>query len=242
MNLIVNIGNTNTKLALFQNNELKEQAVFNNNSLNDILSFLREHTYSQAILSNTSFVEQAILQEILQQTNYIEINAQTKLPFQVEYDSRESIGDDRLAAVAGAQLQNDKDHDLLIITAGSCITYNTLTADNVFLGGGISPGIHMRYKAMNTFTDQLPLVQNKNFDELVGRSTEQSLQSGVRKGIVAEMDGIISQYKLLYPKIQVFICGGDASFFESRLKNKIFAHSNLELIGMNEILKYNQTD
>ena len=238
MNLIVNIGNTNTKLAVFSGEELVHQNQFANEHVEQIVQTIQAATFSKAIVSNTVEVHQKIIKAILQQTKYIEINEHTKLPFTIQYDSRASLGDDRIAAVAGAhKLQPNT--NLLVITAGTCITYNTITAENVFLGGSISPGIHMRYKAMNAFTGKLPLVQNKNFDELVGRSTEQSLQSGVRKGIVAEMDGLISEYQLLYPKIKVFICGGDASFFESRLKNKIFAHLNLELIGMNEILKYN---
>ena len=238
MNLIVNIGNTNTKLAVFSGEELVHQNQFANEHVEQIVQTIQSASFSKAIVSNTVEVHQKIIKAILQQTKYIEINEYTKLPFTIQYDSRASLGDDRIAAVAGAhKLQPNT--NLLVITAGTCITYNTITAENVFLGGSISPGIHMRYKAMNAFTGKLPLVQNKNFDELVGRSTEQSLQSGVRKGIVAEMDGLISEYQLLYPKIKVFICGGDASFFESRLKNKIFAHLNLELIGMNEILKYN---
>lgn len=238
MNLIVNIGNTNTKLGLFQVDVLASHVSVQNEKIDDILQFISTAKVQKTILSATKQVNQTIIDTLLQKGSFVDMNENTKLPFSVEYKSRKSLGDDRLAAVAGASVV-EQDEDRLVITAGTCITYNILTKDNVFLGGGISPGVFMRFRAMNAFTGNLPLVENKLFDHLIGRSTEQSIQSGVRKGSVAEMDGIISQYKLLYPKIKVFICGGDASFFESRLKNKIFAHANLELIGMNEILKYN---
>ena len=240
MNGIVNIGNTNTKLALFSDRQMMDNTVFPNERADEIQRYLDEQRATKYILSATKEVPEELLQQLTKYGSVLEVDDTTALPFAVEYDSRETLGDDRIAAVAGARFLA-QDTDLLVITSGTCITYNLFTLENGLLGGGISPGVAMRYLAMNVFTGQLPLVKNDSFDELVGRSTKESLQSGVRRGIVAEVDGIITQYKLLYPKLQVFICGGSTNFFERRLKNKIFAHPNLELIGMNELLMYNYT-
>jgi len=237
VNLIINIGNTRTKLGVFSSRKLKDTAVFSNHSVNKICSFIKKVEATDCMVSATTNIPKKILEQL---TNPLFVDEQLALPFTVDYDSKNTLGDDRLSAVAGAR-QLKKNSDLLVITAGTCITYNIFTAANVFLGGSISPGVQMRYNAMHQMTGKLPLAPNNEFDELIGRSTIECLQSGVRKGIVAEMDGIISQYQLLYPTIQVFICGGSASFFERRTKNKIFAHPNLELIGMNELLMYNRT-
>ena len=239
--LAINIGNTRTKLALFQHDEIMEKAVFHNQEEEqEICDFITKTKVSNAVVSTTKPISEAVNKAIQSIENVVDVSTDIKLPITMSYKTPETLGDDRIAAVIGARTL-EQENELLVITAGTCITFNLLSANNEFVGGGISPGIYMRYLAMNTFTGALPLAPNDEFNDLVGKSTIESLQSGVRNGIVAEVDGIISQYKLLYPKIKVFITGGDANFFESRTKNRIFANSNLEVIGMNEILKYNIT-
>lgn len=238
MNFIINSGNTTTELAVFSGQELRSKEVFLTKNTEQIKHTINNQDAKKVMVSSTSSLPKKIVNAIEKKEEVYFMNHSLMLPFEVSYQSPESLGADRLAAVAGAWSMK-KNTDLLVITAGTCITYNILTSEHVFMGGSISPGIDMRYQAMHHYTANLPLIQNESFDELIGRSTKESLLSGVRNGIVAELDGIISQYKLLYPTIEVLICGGSASFFERRTKNRIFAHQNLELFGLNELLNYN---
>lgn len=237
-NLIIDIGNTRTKLAIYKNkNQIDFQAFLNKNQ-EEILFFLEQCNATNCIITATGKMNATIQNKLYKTFNCIEINEFIKLPFTIQYKTKNTLGDDRIAAISGAKLLFPN-KNCLAITAGTCLTFNFLTKENQFLGGSISPGLMMRLKAMNAFTDKLPLPTNTDFDKLIGTTTNESLLSGARKGIVAEVDGIIDQYRLQFQEIEVIICGGDTSFFERRLKNKIFAHQNLVLDGMNEILQYN---
>jgi type III pantothenate kinase len=111
---------------------------------------------------------------------------------------------------------------------------------NEYLGGAISPGLTMRLKAMNAFTHALPLIEmDKNFVDLIGTDTKNSMLSGALIGAVAEVDGIISKYLLNYANLQVVLTGGDADYLGKQLKNRLFANQNLLLYGLNTILNYN---
>lgn len=237
-NLIVDIGNTRTKLAVYKNKEQVSFQAFLNKNQEDILSFLAKCNATNCIITATGKISNTLKSLLYAKFNCIEINEFTKLPFTVKYKTKSTLGDDRVAAISGAKMFFPN-KNCLAITAGTCLTFNFITNNHCFLGGSISPGLMMRLQAMHSFTDKLPLPKNTAFDELIGTSTVESLLSGVRKGIIAEVDGIIDQYRLQFQEIEVIICGGDTSFFERRLKNKIFAHQNLVLDGMNEILQYN---
>jgi type III pantothenate kinase len=127
----------------------------------------------------------------------------------------------------------------LVIDAGTCITYDLLTKKNEYLGGGISPGIRMRFRAMHTFTRKLPLVEPEDFDELIGRSTRESLLSGVYNGVVAEIREIIRLYGEKFDDLAVILTGGDHPFLYNKLKSNIFAVPELVLLGLNEIFDHN---
>ena len=150
----------------------------------------------------------------------------------------EYLGKDRLAAAVGANyLQPGK--DLLVIDAGTAITYELIDASGSYLGGNISPGMTTRFRALNLFTEKLPLVVEQEYIPLVGTDTETAIQAGVVNGIVCEMDGYIEMLRLKYPNLLVFLTGGHSFYFERRLKNSIFADINLVLTGLNRILEYN---
>ncbi len=127
--------------------------------------------------------------------------------------------------------------NILVIDAGTCITYDFIDKTKKYLGGSISPGISMRLKALNNFTDKLPLVERKDWNGLIGKSTEEAILAGVYNGILHEMDGIIDEYNKEYKQLITIITGGDSNFFGSKLKNEIFAVSNLIHIGLNENIK-----
>jgi type III pantothenate kinase len=131
------------------------------------------------------------------------------------------------------------DNNVLIIQTGTCITYEFVSGEGEYSGGSISPGIDMRLKSMNTFTAKLPLVKKQEIDYLIGKTTKESILSGVINGCIAEIDGIIDQYRKKFSELKVVAGGGDIFFFDKKLKNRIFATENLVLKGLNEILKFN---
>lgn len=166
------------------------------------------------------------------------LDSSVSLPFKNLYQTPHTLGKDRIAAVAGA-MQRFGSNNTLIIDAGTCIKYDYINSKNEYSGGAISPGINMRFKALNAFTDQLPLIEAKETFTLVGKSTEGSILSGVLNGVLAEAEGIILKYETLYSDLKVILTGGDMLFFEKGLKNTIFADPFLTLKGLNFILKHN---
>jgi type III pantothenate kinase len=176
--------------------------------------------------------------ELLQGMPVIEFGPETPVPIKNNYHSPLTLGADRLAAaVAAHDLYADK--DVLVIDAGTAITYEFITKDGTYQGGGISAGVSLRLKSLNAFTSRLPLVEAHFPEFLIGRNSEESILSGVMNGIRAEMDGIIQEYKQLYPELIILFTGGDMFYFEKKLKNDIFATPNLVLTGLNLILEYN---
>lgn len=240
MQLVIDIGNTRIKAALFESDELVEKGVFSNTSEFIQSDFLANTTVSACILCSV-VNDFAVLQEFLgSRFPVLVFTAQTPVPVRNLYKSAASLGSDRLAAAVGASTMADG-NPALVIDAGTCIKYNLLTADNSYLGGAISPGLKMRFKAMHTFTSRLPLLEPETgFHELIGRDTRESLLSGAQEGAVFEMEGAIAAYHSHFNNLSVFLTGGDADFFAKRLKNPIFADQNLILKGLNKILSHNR--
>lgn len=238
MNLIIDIGNTRTKAALFKDHQILEIRFYE--SFNDIL---KDELYiklsKQAIIG--SVVEgveslQAKLQTIIPTLLF---SASTNTPLKNAYQSAATLGSDRLTASVGA-FGLYPDSNVLVIDCGTCIKYNFTNSKNEYLGGGISPGIQMRLKALQHFTSKLPLIEaNFYYKELIGNSTQNSILSGVINGSIAEIDGIINEYKQQFPDLICVLTGGDAEHLAKRLKNSIFVHQNLVLKGLNDILNYN---
>jgi type III pantothenate kinase len=168
----------------------------------------------------------------------LEFNHNTILPINNSYQTPGTLGKDRIAAVVGASSLFPGE-DLLIIDAGTCITFDFINAQKEYFGGAISPGINLRFNCLHNFTGNLPLVHPVAETKLIGDSTESSLLSGVINGIREEVDGIINRYKLSFPKLKVVFTGGDIKYFDKYLKNNIFAVENLVLLGLKDILHYN---
>lgn len=237
MNLVVDIGNTRVKLAVFEQDKLiidltvKE---LNNQILNQ---FISKYTIKGAIISS---VQQNLSDEMLKKYNFLQLSHLTPIPLQINYETPITLGLDRISAVVGAQSVFSKT-DLLVIDIGTCVTYDFVNAQNQHFGGSISPGFLMRFKALNQFTAKLPLV---NFDEnkliLTGNSTEKSIISGVFYGLQNEINGVITQYLSQYKNLKIVVTGGDINRFDLAPKNRIFADKFLVLKGLNEILMYNE--
>ena len=233
MNLIIDFGNTHGKVGLFEKDELIK--LLSPVELKQLSSIEKEYNPTSSIVSSSS-VNPNLISERLK-TSTITLSHKTSLPFKIGYKTPETLGLDRIAGVAGAYFKY-KGANSLVIDLGTCITYDVLI-DNVYLGGGISPGMHMRLKALNTFTANLPLVEPIDEAPLVGDTTANSILSGIINGIAAEIEQIIRMYSDKYGSLQIIICGGDSIFFEKKLKASIFAAPELVLRGLNGILQYN---
>lgn len=242
MNLVIDIGNTYSKLAVFQEERIlvKEQAMGSGlkNVILEVLSKYKE--IDSVIVSNVSGNDLGVIERLPEQLNVLELNAQTVLPFQNLYATPSTLGNDRKALVAAAVRQFSTRH-VLVIDAGTCITYDFKNELNEYLGGAISPGLEMRYRALNHFTGRLPLEEKVTKVDLIGNTTGNSIKSGVQNGILNEVDGFIDAYVAQYENLVVIITGGDAQFLSINLKNTIFANSNFLLEGLNYILEFNNS-
>ena len=244
MQLIIDLGNTQVKLALFANDQLVHVHVADKLTLQVLKLIFDEYPcIESAILSNVAPYPSDVDEYLEQHTRYILLTHQTLLPFTVDYTTPDTLGKDRIAAVAGARAIYPE-HPILVIDAGTCITYDIITHDNRYLGGGISPGIQMRYKALHTFTGGLPLLEGAldDQDELIGNSTSGSIHSGVKNGVLSEMEGLISNYQSRFDGLKVVMSGGDYKYFEKYIKNDIFATPNIVVQGLKKILDFNESN
>ena len=235
--LTVDIGNTRAKYAVFEDESLIETAAFNPYS-NDLKELTKKYPQiKKAILSSVGGkIEECLVQ--LENLEIITLSAKTPLPFELSYKNNSQIGSDRLVAVAAAMAEKPNQNSL-VIDIGTCITYDIITSDNKHLCGPISPGINLRFKSMNDYTEKLPLCKPSNDDlKIICSSTEECLQSGVIMAILFEIEGFINLYSNIYKNLNVFIIGGDNIFFENKLKNCIFADANFTFNGLRYILNY----
>jgi type III pantothenate kinase len=208
--------------------------------MNELETIAKKYPFKKAVISSVN-EDASLISEKISPVKTLVVNNSTRLPFKNLYKTPETLGTDRIAAAAGAKTLYTQ-ADCLAIDAGTCVTFDFIDAGDNYYGGSISPGISMRFKALHNFTARLPLVNKKERTELIGANTEESIQSGVMNGIASEVDGMIASYKSIYPELKVIICGGDAPFFETNLKQSIFAVPELVLIGLNRILEYNAAE
>lgn len=239
MELVLDLGNTNKKLALFSGGQLTALEQHPTITLAAIKNFLRQHPgIRHAIFSSVIRHPESIIRYLNTQLNIIELNEQTPLPIKNNYRSPATLGKDRIAAAVGGAT-TFPDEDVLVITAGTCITYDFVNRRNTYLGGAISPGLSMRLQAMHTFTGNLPLLSISNAEVLTGRNTEESMLSGVLTGAAAEIEGVIARYQQKYPALRTILSGGDQNYFDKRLKISIFAVPNIVIHGLYQILDFN---
>ncbi|MGZ4033969.1 MAG: type III pantothenate kinase [Bacteroidia bacterium] len=239
MKLILDIGNTRIKAGLFDQNELKNSFAFN--SFGDLFTagVFEKYSIEHCIVGSVVNEMEPFITRLKEKTDVLVFSAGTQVPIKNLYGSAHTLGSDRLAGAIGGNLLHP-DKNVLVIDAGTCIKYNFVNSRNEYIGGAISPGLQMRFKAMHTFTSRLPLLEvDENYQKLIGTNSTESMMSGAEIGAVAEVEGFITLYKEQYPDINVLITGGDVNFFAKRLKNSIFADQFLILKGLNAILNYN---
>ncbi|HBX88254.1 MAG TPA: type III pantothenate kinase [Marinilabiliaceae bacterium] len=235
--LVIDKGNSSIKYGVFDKEALIAVYSTPHCDQSQILKTIEKYKAESAIISSVvlnddfSEIRERVAQVII-------LDASTRLPFVSEYETPETIGKDRLAAVAGAQALYPGS-SVLIIDAGSAITYEVFVDGEIYKGGNISPGLEMRFKALNAFTDKLPLVSKDEEYNFAGRSTRQAIASGVINGMIFEIEGYRESVKQRWGINNTIISGGDSIFFVEKLKKPIFANQNLVLFGLNRILEYN---
>ena len=238
--LVIDIGNTSAKVFFFEGDKLLEEFRV---AHDDLCSLLVEQTRGRCI-------QAAILSSVIPLSESMEncigniscpclrMSAQLELPFGIFYKTPQTLGPDRLAAVAGAWLQKPHEN-LLVIDVGTAITYDFITAQGAYLGGNISPGIDMRFNALHQFTGKLPLVGKEGERAVIGNTTETALREGVLQGVYYEIDGYVRAYTDKYPQLFIFLTGGDVFLLDNQVKSRIFADSLLVAKGLNHILMLN---
>ncbi len=237
--LILDFGNTLKKAAVYEGDVLLELHSSNKDIIPVIEALKQKYPQmKRAILSTVVQIDVHLLHYLKQNFHFLLFNHETAIPIKNVYKTPITLGKDRIAAAIGAYKLFPK-KNVLVIDAGSSITYEILSQNGDYCGGAISLGIHLRAKALNHFTDQLPLVEPRLQVDLVGNDTESCLQSGIVNGAIAELSAMIQGYENQFEDLKIILTGGDAIYFEKSLKYNIFASENLVLEGLNYILDYN---
>lgn len=235
LKLIIDIGNTRIKLALFNKKEIIRNKVVSNLTKESIDDFCKDDAITSSIVSAVRSLSDKE-NNLINSLKCIFFNKETVLPIKSSYKSY--IGSDRISAVVGAScLFPDK--NIWVFDAGTCLTIDFIDKEKKYHGGRITLGLKMRYKALNDYTSELPLLSIKDSSNFKGDDTDSSIISGVQQGIISEVRTLISDYKKENDDFIVVFTGGDLSFFEKELKSSIFADPFLVLRGLNEILDYN---
>lgn len=238
MKLTLDIGNTNSKYAFFEGTALVEQGVLVGLDGLDQFLTLRSVDFTEVIVCSVRFNEQELQPFFSLEKKVIHLNYLTPVPVKMGYGTPETLGMDRLAAAVGAY-EHFARQPVMVIDVGTCITYDYVNPEGVFEGGIISPGVELRYKSMHDYTRNLPLLNNRRADKLIGDSTANAMRSGVINGITGEIEYMISQFLLKTPDLKVIITGGGAKIFESKIKADIFVTLEIVLVGLNRVLDYN---
>lgn len=231
--LAIDIGNSSLKVGVFEAQKLLRRQVFAHE--NELSEWLRNLPIDKGIISSVGSIDQISTAFPLLQFGAENV----QIPILNKYKTPQTLGKDRLAGAIGAHslfLQND----CLVIDLGTCVTYDLVTSIGEYIGGAISPGLMMRFKALHHYTARLPFIEEPQSDAtLIGNDTNSCIQSGVVNGLRFEIEKAIEQYRLRYPEMKVLLCGGDAQFFESIIKEDIFAFPDLVLLGLNFTLLHN---
>ena len=237
MNLTLDIGNTQSKLAVF-NNSLVVVKIFDSEFIIDeIDDFLLLYPSIKNLIV-CSVTDITLNLEKYNFNNVHFVSSNSNIPFENLYLSKDSLGNDRIALVSSASISYPG-KNVLIIDAGSCITYDFINDKNQYLGGAISPGLNMRYKSLNEFTSKLPLLSLESSDKLIANQTIDSINVGVANGVVFEIEGFVRQYLSEYDNLTVILTGGNSDFLSNQLKISIFANQNFLLEGLNNLIKLN---
>lgn len=239
MHLVIDIGNSSMKCGVFEQQSDGNYILTKVGSNTDVCvdSFIKleeEIAPLSVMVSSVRKLDVATL-DWFASKSWTYLSPDTKTGFEINYESPETLGMDRLAAVCGASFLAEG-KNCLVIDAGTCITYDILEAPNIYQGGNISPGLSMRLKAMNHFTSALPLVDRNDDFELIGKNTESAIRNGAQTGIIMEVNAFIEAFKNKYTDLVIFITGGDAEYIKTHCKHEMKLETHLVLHGLHQIL------
>ena len=239
LNLTIDIGNTQTKLGFFDGLELKSVQKHSNADIIPWQSIIDTNKITHSIVSQLGNV-QSDLETLHNNTHCVEVHHQLQLPFTSAYDPFTNLGIDRVVGLAAGAYSFPREN-VLIIDAGTCITYDLMTAKAHHIGGVISPGLMMRYQAMHKFTHQLPNLEINLPSTFPPTNTDEAMHHGVISSVVAEIEAFISRFETSIPTFRIILTGGDAGFLSKRVKNGILADENFLAIGLNHLLETNKS-
>jgi type III pantothenate kinase len=243
MLLAIDVGNTQIKTAVFEQNTLVEKEItsysdWKNGVKNSLKNFPKIDTI---VVASVGRLQKDDFLDLSESVKLHFISKESKFPFQNLYNTPNTLGIDRMVLATGAVLQFPN-KNRLVIDAGTCITYDFIDAKDNYLGGAISPGIRLRYEALHNYTAKLPLLSKENPEKLIGNSTSQSIHSGIINGVTMEIEGFINSNLDKNDNFIIILTGGDSDFLAERLKNTIFANPNFLLESLNQTFQYNHND
>ncbi len=240
-NLTIDIGNTCIKMVAFDGMKPLEEMRVDEGEQYKLRAFCLRHAFGRGIFSTVVDLSEEMREAIggLPFPMMQLVSGLTPIPIVNGYKTPETLGADRLAAAIGAW-SKQRGHDVLVIDVGTCITYDFVSASGVYLGGNISPGPTVRLKALNLFTDSLPLVSRKGRMPQLGDCTETAIRCGVMQGIAYEIEGYICEYQKKYPGLFIYLTGGVHLNLQISEKKCIFADNYIVPEGLNRVLIYNE--
>jgi type III pantothenate kinase len=239
MILTIDVGNTRIKGAVFEDNILLERFVFIKKELLDNIHFILEKykTTTHLVVASVGNIEKEVFLDFKNSLKIHFITHNDPFPFINDYATPKTLGIDRMVLASGAVL-SFPNQNRLVIDAGTCVTYDFIDHNNHYIGGAIAPGLRLRYESLHNYTAKLPLLKLENPNYIIGKSTEESIHSGIVNGLIYEIDGFIDDYKAQLSNFIIILTGGDSEFLAKRLKNTIFANSNFLLESLNQTFQY----
>ncbi|HSD15271.1 MAG TPA: type III pantothenate kinase [Flavobacterium sp.] len=239
MLLAIDVGNTRIKVAVFEKHNILFQDVFLREEASKKIEniFKKNSKITESVLSSVGKLDVEVVDLLKKHSDLNVISSESRFPFKNNYETPKTLGIDRMVLASGATLMYPN-QNRLVIDAGTCITYDFVTADDVYLGGAISPGLRLRYEALHNYTAKLPLLELEQPIHYIGNSTKQAIHSGVVNGILNEIDGFVGQYRQQYQVLTIILTGGDADFLAKNIKSTIFANPNFLLESLSHIHHY----
>ena len=236
MNFAIDLGNTSAKCGIFEGSELVEK--LEGLSIDQLIDTINGRLPTNVILSSVHQEVTAIANKIVKEVNCLIMSHNVPIPIENEYLTKDTLGLDRLAGAVGAN-NLFPNQNILVVDAGTCVTYDLVNEAGQYEGGAISPGIHLRFRSIHEFTARLPLVEAEEDAALLGKSTKESILSGVLHGTVAEITQMIRMYASKFADLRIIICGGDSHLLKRNLSLNVTFIPDLVLIGLNRIIGYN---
>jgi len=241
MDLVIDIGNSRAKLFLFKNSKIIDRINTDLNLIEDVLKLVSDKNQIKNIICSTVSVKiDDLIKQFFNDSNFISLsNDKIAFPFVNNYKNKKTLGQDRIALISSSIFLYPK-RNSLIIDLGTCITYDIIDSNNNYFGGAISPGFPIRYKSLNSYTENLPLLEIQKFQKIIGNDTNQSIHSGITNGIIGEINQFINELNKDFENLNVIITGGYSKYLVNRIKNVIFADQDFLAFGLNHILKLNE--